>query len=122
MMEKDYTKPENPGFYRAFGFSVIIPYGEVVGLHWESINFEANTITIEHTVTIATIDGKRIIVADDTTKSKSSFRTLPLVPAIRSKLLEVYEEQEQNRRLCGKSYNNDEAIYLYRRTWQPRKT
>ena len=86
---------------------------EVVGLRWESINFEANTITIEHTVTETTIDGKKVIVADDTTKSKSSYRTLPLVPAIRAKLLEVQAEQERNRKLCGKSYNTEEGCYIY---------
>ena len=49
----------------------------------------------------------------DTTKTKSSFRTLPLVPAIRTKLLAVREEQEANRRLCGKAYNKAESIYIY---------
>ena len=96
-----------------FGAFYGLRRAEVVGLRWESIDFETNTITIEHTVTTATIDGKTIIVADDTTKTKSSFRTLPLVPAIRSKLLEVYAEQKQNRKLCGKSYNNDEGQYIY---------
>jgi len=86
---------------------------EIVGLRWESINFEANTITVEHTVTEATIDGKKVIIADDTTKSKSSYRTLPLVPAIRAKLLAVQEEQGQNRKLCGKSYNKTDAGYIY---------
>jgi integrase len=86
---------------------------ETIGLRWESINFEANTITIEHTVTTAIIDGKRIIIADDTTKSKSSFRTLPLVPEIRAKLLAVKEEQERNKELCGKSYNKVEGQYIY---------
>ena len=69
---------------------------EVIGLRWESINFEANSITIEHTVTVANVDGKHMIIAGDTTKTKSSFRTLPLVPAIRAKLLAVKEEQERN--------------------------
>jgi len=86
---------------------------EIVGLRWESINFEANTITIEHTVTEATIDGKKVIIADDTTKSKSSYRTLPLVPPIKSKLLAIQAEQEQNRKLCGKSYNKTEGHYIY---------
>ena len=86
---------------------------EIIGLRWESINFEANTITIEHTVTEAMIDGKREIIADDTTKTKSSYRTLPLVPAIRSKLLSVQSEQEQNRKLCGKSYNKSDGKYIY---------
>ena len=82
-------------------------------MRWSSIDFEANSITIEHTITIARIDGKRIVVADDTTKSKSSFRTLPLVPAIRTKLLAVREEQEQNRKLCRKSYNKADSDYIY---------
>jgi len=86
---------------------------EIVGLRWESINFESNTITIEHTVTIANVDGRKVMVAGDTTKTKSSFRTLPLVPAIRKRLLEAMEEQEQNRKVCGKSYNKKESIYIY---------
>jgi len=86
---------------------------EIIGLRWESVNFEANTITIEHTVTVTNIDGKRVIVADDTTKSKASFRTLPLVPQFRTKLLAVKEEQEQYRKLCGKSYNKVESKYIY---------
>jgi len=86
---------------------------EIVGLRWESINFEANAITIEHTVTVATIAGKNVIVADDTTKTKSSYRTLPLIPIIRTKLLMVKEEQEQHRKLCGKSYNTAEGHYIY---------
>jgi integrase len=86
---------------------------ELVGLRWEAIDFDANTITIEHTVTVAKIDGKRIIVADDTAKSKSSFRSLPLVPIIRAKLLEIKAEQEYNRKLCGRSYNKAESAYIY---------
>ncbi|MDR2531387.1 MAG: site-specific integrase [Oscillospiraceae bacterium] len=96
-----------------FGAFYGLRRSEVVGLRWESINFEANTITIEHTVTVASIDGKTVIIADDTTKSKSSYRTLPLVPAIRSKLLEIQAEQEKNRKLCGKAYNKAEGHYVY---------
>jgi len=96
-----------------FGAFYGLRRSEIVGLRWASINFEANTITIEHTVTIATIDGKRVVIADDTTKTKSSFRTLPLVPAIRTKLLEIREEQERNRNLCGKSYSRFEGCYIY---------
>ena len=86
---------------------------EVVGLRWESINFEANTITIEHTVTVANIDGKNILIAGDTTKTKASFRTLPMIPAFREKLLAVKAEQERNRKLCGRSYNKTESSYIY---------
>ena len=96
-----------------FGAFYGLRRSECLGLRWDSINFEANTFTIEHTVTETTIDGKKVVVAGDTTKTKSSFRTLPLVPAIRIKLLEVREEQERNRKLCGKSYNTKEGSYIY---------
>ncbi len=86
---------------------------EIVGLRWESIDFEANTITIEHTVTTATVDGKAILIADDTTKTKASFRTLPLVPAFREKLLAVHAEQAYYRKLCGNAYNKAEGHYVY---------
>ena len=86
---------------------------EIVGLRWESIDFDANTITIEHTVTETYVDGKRVVVAVDTTKSKSSMRTLPLVPVFRAKLLKLKAEQEEYRKLCGRSYNKKESIYIY---------
>ena len=96
-----------------FGAFYGLRRSEIVGLRWESINFEANTITIEHTVTVANIDGKTVIIAGDTTKTKSSYRTLPLIPSIRAKLLTVQTEQEKNRKLCGKSYNKAEGHYIY---------
>ena len=87
--------------------------GEVVGLKWAAIDFEANTISIEHTVTVTKVDGKQILIADDTTKTKSSYRTLPLVPRFREKLLALKVEQEENRRLSGKMYNKAEGCYIY---------
>lgn len=86
---------------------------EVLGLRWESIDFDANSITIEHTVTQTRIDGKTITIVGDTTKSKTSNRSLPLVPTFRQKLLSVKEEQEHYRKLCGKSYNQKEGKYVY---------
>ena len=85
---------------------------EIVGLRWDAIDFEANVITIEHTVTNARVDGKMVTIAEDTTKTVSSFRSLPLIPAFRAKLLEVKEEQEQYRKLCGNSYNKANT-YIY---------
>jgi integrase len=87
--------------------------GEVAGLKWDAIDFETNTITIEHTVTIAYVEGKTVLIEGDTAKSKSSFRTLPLVPQFRAKLLEIREEQERYKALCGKSYDKVEGRYIY---------
>ena len=85
---------------------------EVVGLRWEAIDFKRNTLTISHTVTSYTLDGKRHTIAQDTTKTKSSMRTLPLVPAIRGKLLAVKEQQKVYIDLCGTSYDKQYIGYI----------
>ena len=60
---------------------------EVLGLKWDAIDFEANTLEVKHIVTQASIDGKKVLVQADRAKTKSSLRTLPLVPPIRDRLL-----------------------------------
>ena len=85
---------------------------EVLGLKWSAIDFQSNTITIKHTVTSCNLDGKHIQVAQDTTKTKSSLRILPLVPAFREKLLAVRDYQKECRRLCGKCYNKQYLEYI----------
>ena len=86
---------------------------EVVGLKWEAIDFEASTITIEHTVTMAMVDGKHVEIVGYTTKSKSSNRTLPLVPQFRAKLLELRDEQANYRKLAGNSYDKADCQFVY---------
>ena len=85
---------------------------EVVGLKWDAIDFENKTIAIRHTVTACTEKGRRIEVAADTTKTASSRRTLPLVPAFQTKLAALKEQQEKNRILCGRSYCADYLGYV----------
>ena len=85
---------------------------EVLGLKWDAIDFEENTLEIKHIVTQASIDGKKVLVQADRAKTKSSLRTLPLVPPIRDRLLMLKGQQETYRRLCGKSYNREYLGYL----------
>lgn len=85
---------------------------EVVGLKWDAVDFERDTISIRHTVTSCTIDGKDIIYASDTTKTKSSRRTLPLAPFVRERLLRLQEEQNKNKKLCGRAYNKEYIEYI----------
>lgn len=85
---------------------------EILGLKWNAIDFNANTITIRHTVTSCNVDGKHIEVASDTTKTKSSMRTLPLVPDFRALLLKKKEEQARYRKLCGRSYCTEYLDYI----------
>lgn len=95
-----------------FGAFYGLRRSEALGLKWDAIDFEHNTITIRHTVTCCDIDGKLTMVASDTTKTKSSMRTLPLVPFVRERLLALKEEHKENRRLCGRSYVKDYAGYV----------
>ena len=103
------TKLEMPILFGAF-------YGlrrsEAIGLKWDAIDFEADTITIKHTVTSVNLDGKHILVPQDTTKTKSSRRTLPLVPFVKERLRSLQEEQKENRRLCGRCYNREFEGYI----------
>ena len=85
---------------------------EVVGLKWDAVDFEQNTLEIRHTVATVRLDGKKVIVESDTTKTKASKRTLPLVPVFRERLLALQEEQKENRKLCGRSYNKKYDGYI----------
>jgi integrase len=86
---------------------------EVVGLKWDAIDFNRKTIAIKHTVTEVTIDGKTIIVVKDRTKTKSSYRFLPLVKPFEELLLKLKAEQAENRKVCGKMYCKDYLEYIY---------
>lgn len=103
------TKLEIPVFLGAF-------YGlrrsEAIGLKWDAIDFQNNTITIKHTIVSCYIDGSFVQEAKDTTKTKSSMRTLPLVPEFKERLLRQKEQQEEYRRVCGRSYNKQYLDYI----------
>ena len=75
---------------------------EVCGLRWDSVNFEAGYITICHT---ALTDGGEVFYSP-TTKNDSSNRRLPLTDNMRAYLQSVKEQQEEYKRLFGKSYTD----------------
>ena len=85
---------------------------EVLGLKWDAVDFDRNTLTIKHTVTECSVDGRVILVKQDRTKTKSSMRTLPLVSAVRDRLIALMAEQDENRRLCGRSYIKEYSGYI----------
>lgn len=85
---------------------------EVLGLKWSAIDFQNNTLVIKHTVTACCIDGKHIQIAQDTTKTKSSMRTFPLVPVFKERLVAFKEQQDEYRRLCGNCYDMNYLDYI----------
>lgn len=97
---------------------------EIIGLKWTAIDFENNTLTIQHTVTECNLDGKHIEVASDTAKTDSSLRTMPLVTNFREMLLAKKEKKEHYRKLCGRSYCKEYLDYIFvnemGERWKPR--
>ena len=104
------TKLELPVLVAAFyGFR----RGEVLGLKWDAIDFERGTITIRHTVTSLQVDGKTKMYAQDSAKTKSSMRTLPLVGSFAEYFKEVKAAQEVNKKVCGNCYNYEYDGYVF---------
>lgn len=89
---------------------------EVVGLRWSAINFEDNTISINHTViqvsgnVASNLDKK--LIARDKTKTIQSNRTLPLYPEIKEALLEKKKRISLNQQLYKSYYNNNYLDYV----------
>lgn len=85
---------------------------EVLGLQWDAINFKDKSISVRHKVIEVEQDGKSVLVGEDVLKTKSSFRTLPLLPVVEQLLLAEKEKQETYRKLFKKSYCTDYLEYI----------
>ena len=104
------TKLELPVLVAAFyGFR----RGEVLGLKWDAIDFERGTISIIRTVTTITVDGKQTEIEQQSAKTKSSLRTLPLIGSFREYFLQVKEAQELNKQVCGNCYNHEYDGFVF---------
>ena len=81
---------------------------EVLGLKWDSVDFIAGRLTIKYTVSKVTT-----AVYKDKTKNSSSHRSFPLTPEALEIFLRAKKEEEENRRLCGKSYQENDFIFKW---------
>ena len=118
-----YSKEELAALFEATkedSISVVIQlaayYGlrrsEVLGIRWSAIDFEKGTLSINHKVTEGIVDGKVRLYTEDKLKTKSSFRTLPLIPPVRVLLEEQRAWQQRYRKLFKKSYCTDYLDYV----------
>ena len=85
---------------------------EVLGLKWDAFDFDNKTITIKHKAIETRKDNKRVILLKDKTKNQSSYRTLPLVDDIIVVLQEHKKQIDENKKLCGNSYNKQYLDYI----------
>ena len=104
------TKLELPVLVAAF---YGLRRGEVVGLKWDAIDFEQGTISVKRTVTSTIIDGKYQEFEQQSAKTKSSLRTLPLIGSFREYFMQVKEAQELNKQVCGNCYNYEYDGFVF---------
>ena len=71
----------------------------------DTIDFERGTISVKRTVTTVSVDGKHKEIEQQSAKTKSSLRTLPLIGSFRDYFMQVKEAQELNKKICGNCYN-----------------
>lgn len=99
---KDGLIPANPCQY------VEMPRSELLGLKWDSIDFENGMVLIRHTVC------KMIVTVEkDKTKTQSSRRSFPMTEEAREIFLKAKAEEEENQRLFGKAYQKNDYVFKW---------
>ncbi len=81
---------------------------ELLGLQWDSIDFERNTMTIRHTVSKVTK-----VVSKDKTKNASSRRTFPLTDEATEIFRTAKSQEQQNRLAFGKEYQENPYVFKW---------
>ena len=93
-------------------FTLAAYYGfrrsEVLGLRWDSIDFEHKLISINHKVLVV----EKEVILTDQLKTRSSCRTLPLIPVVEKLLLQHREQIEKNKKFFGNTYDNKYLDYV----------
>lgn len=78
-----------------------------------SVDFQYKSIAIRHAVSETCVNGKFQMYLKDTTKNKSSFRTLPVPDYTLDMLMAMKQRQEKMKALFGDRNNHDFDDYVY---------
>ena len=81
---------------------------EVLGLKWDSVDFENNCLRICHTVC-----KMMTRIEKDKTKTQSSRRSFPLTAEARSIFLAAKAEEEENRQQFARAYHENDYIFKW---------
>lgn len=81
---------------------------EVLGLKWDSIDFDNRTITIKHTVVRISVE-----IEKDSTKNQASYRSYPIDDTVLKILHFLKSKEAENRTLFGKEYIENEYIFKW---------
>lgn len=99
-------EPLYPLIYLAVVFG--LRRSELLGLRWESVDFENRTLLINHTVVRV-----MTMVEKDKTKTQSSLRSFPMSDDVCTLLHDLKCTQEQNRKLLGSRYHTSDYVFCW---------
>ena len=85
---------------------------EVLGIKWSAIDFSAKRIHIRHKIIEDKTSGKTVIRGLDVMKSKSSCRSLPMIPFIEQELLKEKARQEEMQKALRRTYSKEYLDYV----------
>ena len=81
---------------------------EVLGIKWDSIDFEHRTLTIKHTV--CQIKER---IESDTTKNRSSYRTFPLSDEMYQLFVDLKKQEEANAARYRTAYVRSDYVFKH---------
>lgn len=76
--------------------------GEVTGLRWDDIDFDNNTITVNHTLVYYNHSDGNCYFGINTPKTRAGERIIPMIESVRTALL----QEKENQILCGIKCNS----------------
>lgn len=86
---------------------------EVLGIKWEYVDFENNTIHICETLQQCTKELTGESNYTDDTKNLSSNRTMPIIPLIKEKLLVQKQWQIENKKEFEELYSDSDFVFTH---------
>ncbi len=124
-----YVKQEKWRFFEPVVVTMLgtgMRVGELLGLKWEDVDFEKNTISINRTlVYLKKKETGKYGFEEQTPKTKYSKRTIPLYPQVASAL---HKQKQKQNQIAGKEsgnwqpYTGLETLVFTGRKGQPQQT
>ena len=85
---------------------------EVLGLKWSAVDFVAKSVCMRHKILEQETESGLVLKGYDVMKTKSSYRTLPLIPHVEEELLAERARQEEMRTVMRGSYSKEYTEYI----------
>jgi len=75
-------------------------FGEMAALQWEDVDFEKKEIHVRHTISVLYEKGGKTKMVINTPKTRTSARTIPMLPGVEEALKSEKQYQEQKGLFC----------------------